>query len=152
VNDIKMTTKDTTFLEISDNGNLLRIEVVGQIYPKEELIYERNWLNTIVQVEVGSFLGKFSAQMQTFDFEIFKKELEFAYKNLKGGATLEGVESQVNIHVSGDGVGHFIAKCHLLDKVGIGNELICDLNMDQTQLPEIIDQLNTIVRTFPPIR
>ncbi|MBK7183674.1 MAG: hypothetical protein IPH89_12440 [Bacteroidetes bacterium] len=143
---------NSTFFELRNKGNFLKIEVIGYCHSEAELNYDKNWLSSIVQFNVGSFSGKFKAEMQTFDFEIFKKELEIAFDKLNRSATFETIEGQVNLDIAGDGVGHFEAKCLLMDQAGVGNELRCELELDQTQLPEIIDQLNKIIVAYPPIR
>ena len=144
-----MTNESTLYFEIRDTENFIRIYVNGLNYPNAELDWDRNWVNTLVLVKAGAFNGEFKADSMTTDFEIFKKELKALYQNLDREATFKGIESQVTIRVQGDGIGHLKTECSLLDYAGTGNELKCELEFDQTQLPELIDQLEQITIAFP---
>jgi hypothetical protein len=131
------------------NNNFVRININGLNHPNAELDWDRNWINSLVTFKVGAFTGNFSANLMTTDFEIFKRELKFLNENLKSSATFEGIESQVKINIKGDGIGHLTITCWLMDYVGTGNELNCELNSDQTQLPKLIKQLENITSEYP---
>jgi len=132
-----------------DSGDFVRIDVNGLKYPNAELDWDRNWLSSVISVKAGAFSGKFKANLMTTDFEIFKRELKIVYKNLDRAATFEGIESQVTINIKGDGIGHLNAKCWLMDFAGTGNELKFEIDFDQTQIPELINQLERITAEFP---
>ncbi|WP_111309759.1 WapI family immunity protein [Confluentibacter sediminis] len=142
-------TNTNSYFEINDNVNFIRIDIIGLNFPDAELDWDKNSLNSMISVKVGAFSGKFKADLMTSDFEIFKRELKIVYSELNRGATFEGIESQVTIHIKGDGIGHLNAKCWLMDYAGTGNELKCEFDFDQTQLPKLIDQLENITSEYP---
>lgn len=145
-------TENPKYFEISENDNLIRIEIISQPYLDSETDYDKNWLRGSVKFKLGAFRGEYFADFQTFDFEIFRKELEIAYDKLNRNAMFDTIESQAKINLAGNGSGHFEVKFWLMDKAGIGNELSGEFIIDQTQLPELISQLNAINTQYPPKR
>ena len=143
-----MTDATETYFKIKDGTDFIRIDVLKQNFPDAELDWDKNSVNCLISVKCGGFSGNFAADLMSSDFEIFKKELEIVYKNLDRSATFEGIESQVTIRIDGDGIGHLKTRCWLLDYVGIGNELKCELNFDQTELPNLIAELEKITSEY----
>lgn len=137
-----------TYFEIKDGTDYVKIVVLRQNFPDGDLDWDRNSLNCDVSVKCGAFSGNFNADLMSWDFDIFKTELEYLYKNLNSRAIFQGIESQVTIFIQGDGVGHFNTTCQLMDYAGTGNELNCKLNFDQTELPKIIAQLDKITSLY----
>ena len=142
-------TYSELYYEIRDNENYIRIEIIGLIYPTAELDWDKNWLETNIDVKAGAFTGNFEANFMTIDFERFKNELIILYNNLERAAKFISYENQVEITIKGNGFGHLIAFCKLMDSVGVGNELEIELSFDQTQIPKMIKELDNINRVFP---
>jgi hypothetical protein len=135
-------------LEISENGDLIRIDIIGLENPNAVLDYDMDWIKSNITVKAGRFSGYFSASLMTNDFEVFKSELEILYNKLDGIALFQTLENQIYIKVVGDGIGHLNAKCRFMDFAGHGNELIFEMNFDQTQIPKIINQLEKITKKY----
>lgn len=144
-----MTDENSTYFEIKESGNLIKIEVFGLQYPNADDDWDRNWLTSIVSVKAGVFSGKFKANLMTTDFETFKNQIIKLYNKLDGVATFYTLESQANIKIIGDGIGHLDAQCEVMDNVGFGNKLNFKINFDQTQIPKLINQLEKITKEFP---
>src|SRR5690606_973570 len=105
----------------------------------------------IVKVKAGAFSGAFKADFMTVDFVTFKNELAKLYEKLNGIATFHTLESQVEIKISGDGIGHLTAECIVKDAASFGNKLEFEINFDQTHIPELLNQLKKITDRFPKI-
>lgn len=144
-----MTDENSTYFEIKESGNLIKIEVVGMENPNAEDDWDKNWLNCMISVQAGPFSGKFKANLMTTDFELFKRGIIKIYDKLDGVAIFKTLESQVDIKIIGDGIGHLKAECEVIDNVGIGNKLEFEIDFDQTQIPELINQLEKITKEFP---
>lgn len=142
-------TEETTYFEITESGNLIRIDLIGLNYPNAELDWDRNWIRGIVKVKAGAFSGEFKADFMTVDFMSFKNELAKLYDKLNGIATFHTLESQVEIKIVGDGIGHLNAECVVMDNAGNGNKLEFEVSFDQTHIPKILNQLEKIVTKFP---
>jgi hypothetical protein len=143
--------EETTYFEIKESGDFIRIDIIGLNHPNAELDWERNWISGIVKVKAGAFSGEFKADFMTVDFIGFKNELAKLYEKLNGFATFHTLESQVEIKIVGDGIGHLIAECEVMDYAGTGNKLEFEINFDQTHIPKILNQLEKIVNKFPKI-
>lgn len=144
-----MTDNETTYFELKDRGDFIRIELNSLNYPTAEHDWDRNWIKSKVIVKAGAFSGQFECDLMTTDFEKFKQDLSQLYEKLDGRASFDTREGQVTIKIKGDGIGHLNADCSLMDKAGIGNTLEFEINFDQTIIPEMVRQLENITRTYP---
>lgn len=142
---------ENIYLEISGNGNFIRIELIGLSHESAELNWDKNWITGFVKLKAGGFSGEFNAEFMTIDFIQFQEELEFLYNNLSGNANFQTLEDQVEIKISGDGLGHLEAECVVMDSAGFGNKLEFEIQFDQTFLPRITNQLKQITSKFPKI-
>jgi len=135
-----------------DDGNILQVQPEILMFPDSEDDWDRNWISTKISIKAGSFIGDYNAEFMTIDFEIFKRELMKLYNDLNGNATLKCLEGYLTIKIKGDGIGHFEANCIAIDNPGINeNKLEFSVSFDQTQIPELVAQLNAITREFPLI-
>lgn len=144
-----MTKEETIFFELEEGENFLRISVIGFAHPDAELDWDRNWLTSNLTLKAGGFLGKFDCELMTTDFIRFKEQLSKLYEKMNGNAFFDTREEQVAIKIEGDGLGHFRADCTAIDFPGTGNKLEFELNFDQTAIPDLIRQLDSIIHTFP---
>ena len=140
-----MHEKESPYFELKRSGDYLRIETFLASYPHSALAWDRNWVDVIVKVKAGLFSGEFEAKFMRKDFIQFKDRLTYLYDKLKGYATFEELQHQVNIKVEGDGLGHFTAACQVKDRCGIGaSTLAFDIAFDQTDIPVLLSQLSEI--------
>ncbi|MBI5540796.1 MAG: hypothetical protein HY951_12100 [Bacteroidia bacterium] len=142
-------TQQDLFFEISDSVNFVRLEPIALVRENSQLDWDNNWIKTKVIVNCGAFSGQFVADFMTVDFEKFKQEFELLYSNFKGSAIFSGLEKQLELNILGDGLGHFEVNVKASDKPNEGNELTFLLSFDQTQIKELIWQLDTITKRFP---
>jgi hypothetical protein len=144
-----MAENEMIYFELKDSGDFIRIGLLKLNYPNAELDFDRNWIKSYVEVKAGGFSGQFECDLMTTDFERFKQSLSKLYNNLDGTASFTSYEGQVEIKIEGDGIGHFVADCSVMDNVGIGNQLDFEINFDQTIIPEMVRQLDCITKKFP---
>ena len=142
---------DTIHLEISGNGNFLRIEPLKWSHPNAEMDWDKNWITVTLYVKAGAFHGEFGADFMTIDFINFRNELIKLYDNLNGIARFHTLEEQIGIQITGDGFGHLTAECFAMDYSGIGNKLQFEIDFDQSYIPIILKQLEVITSKFPKI-
>jgi hypothetical protein len=108
-----------------------------------------NWIFTRVTVAAGAFRGEVDALMYIDDFVRFRDAVRPLYDDLGGKALFATPEEWVRIEVEGDGRGHFTARCVVRDQPGSGNHLTFELELDQTELPAILQALDAICESFP---
>jgi hypothetical protein len=107
-----------------------------------------NWLLCTVDVSFGKFTGTFSANFQSYDFIKFTQELKKLYACLKGTATFNTLEGQLEIKLTGNGNGTIELTGMCMDSVGVGNQLSFSTELDQTYLPSSIAELEDILNGF----
>ncbi|HEX8546197.1 MAG TPA: hypothetical protein VF691_04500 [Cytophagaceae bacterium] len=139
------------YFEITDAGDLIRIELLGALHKDTELTWDMNWLKSVVTVKGGQFQGKYEAEFMRGDFSSFYKGLKRIYSDLKGSANFNCLEDQLEITFNGDGFGHFEIKCIAMDQPGVGGRLEFTMGIDQTYLPTLFRQLQLITDKFPVI-
>jgi len=116
---------------------------------KAEGTYDKNWLYTSVVVKAGAFNGKYNAYFQTADFQTLRDQLLGLYNDLSSQFQFTTLESQLQLDLRGDGIGHITIDAMAQDEAGNGNILNFQLNIDQTYLQDCIYQLDCIIKDFP---
>ncbi len=128
-----------------------RIEVDVAGYEREPVgeFYSDNLLPVTVSVKVGGFFGRFTAEFMSGDFSSFLTQLNDLYDTLSGTAEFNTIEGQLFLVAEGDGKGHIDVHGEARDGVGTGNQLLFELELDQTQLAKTIKELKNIVAEYP---
>ncbi|SFT40186.1 hypothetical protein SAMN05216474_0358 [Lishizhenia tianjinensis] len=145
-----MTEQQNNYLELSDSGDLVRLESIELIKYDSDIDWDKNWLKTQVTVKGGKFSGQYLGEFMTFDFEKLKQELSRLYDNLKGTANFNDLEGYLELKIEGDGIGHYEVEVKACDQPGINEStLTFTMNIDQTELKELINQLDRITQQFP---
>jgi hypothetical protein len=152
LNDTTMTERQKIYFELFDAGDIVRLEPIELLEYDSELDWDKNWIKTKVTVKGGKFSGQYSGEFMTIDFEKFKHELSRLYENLKGTANFNDLEGYLELKINGDGIGHFEVNVKACDKPGVNaSELTFTMGFDQTELKELIKQLDNITKQFPII-
>lgn len=138
--------------EIFDSGNYLRIEPLTRLQFGSDIMSDRNWIDTRISVKAGGFIGQYTMLISTGDFEYFRRDLAGLYDDLAGKIKFSPLEGQLTLDITGDGIGHFRVSGEARDNVGFGNQLYFKLNFDQTNIKELVSQLEGITRDFPIVR
>ena len=111
--------------------------------------WDSNWVVADVEVVNGSFRAKVRASLRTDEFQSFRAELAPLYESSSGEARFSSLEAWIEIHVSGDGRGHFAARCEVVDDPGGSTRLQTAIHFDQTTLPAVLRGLEAIEAKFP---
>jgi len=137
------------FLLGSSGRECVEIDIMGY---ERELVgeyYDDNWVRGNVSVIVGGFTGKFNAAFLTEDFSRFLEELKRLYESLSGKAEFTTIEGLLLLEAEGDGKGHIRVSGEAMDVVGIGNRLVFNFEIDQTQLAKTIKELKHVISEYP---
>jgi hypothetical protein len=143
--------QENRYFELFVSGNYLRLTIIKHQFPNAQDDWDKNILDVKVSVKSGAFLGELDTIFMTTDFESFKQQLRNLYINLNGTATFSGYEHSDMIKLRGNGLGHLNVECQLTESNIPLNELKFELDLDQTFLPSIINQINLITKEFPII-
>jgi hypothetical protein len=144
-----MNSLNETYFEITDAGDIIRLEPINLSYPNADLDWDRSWLKTKVTVQGRVFSGQFVAEFMTVDFEKFRRELKALDKDFNGNATFKPIEEQLVLSIKGDGLGHFEVDCEATPEHHLGQTLTFSMSFDQTQLKDYVRQLDRITKAFP---
>lgn len=147
-----MNEIDKPYFEISDSGNLIRIEPIEIIDYDSNIDWDKNWLKTKFTIKGGEFSGEYFGDIMTVDFKQFSKEFSLLYDNLNGTANFHDLEGYLDLKIQGDGLGHFDVNVTACDQPGIeSSELIFKMSFDQTIIKNLDFQLELITKKYPVI-
>ena len=121
----------------------VRVEVVGS--------NGDGWLPSRISVRAGSFQGEYPSDLDVWAFARFAAELRVLYESLKGTASFSSYEKQLELTLVGDGLGHVRVKGEAMDYAGTGNKLNFHLEIDQTEIPALLQDLGEISAAYPPV-
>ena len=127
----------------------LEVTVFGYERAASGDYHDDNWLSVEVSVKCGAFHGKFPAAFLAGELESFHIQLISLHQTLVGTAKFETLESQLELQATGDGSGHIKISGEALDQAGIGNKLIFEIGIDQTQLQTSVQSLAAAMLAFP---
>ena len=145
-----MTDRQDISFEIFDSGDLVRLEPIELIKYDSNLDWDRNWIKIRVTLKGGKFSGQYVGDFMTVDFETFKQELSNLYDNLDWTANFIDLEGYLNLKIIGDGLGHFEVNVLACDQPGFnGSQLTFKMSFDQTQIKELVYQLDLITKEYP---
>lgn len=110
---------------------------------------ELRWLNAQVAVHAGGFSGEFVTDFLARDVSLFLNQLRELYRTLKGAAQFTTWEKQIELKLEGNGRGAISVIGEAMDIAGTGNLLRFRLEVDQTYLPKVIADLETVCAAHP---
>jgi len=132
-----------------DDSEYLKVQITGRSHPGSQDYWDGNWVNADIEVNVGSFRGRYGAYLRIEELKDFRDAVARLYSFDSKEAKFETMEEQLSVSITGNGLGHFTAECEALDQAGIGNRLIFSLEFDQTEIPEMLKSLDAVVREYP---
>ena len=132
----------------SINNDSIKISVMANEQESCGEKYNSNWIHVLIEFNSKGFVGKVAAHMQTFEFGEFYMQLKKLYESLQGQAKLETIEGQIGLTFVGNGRGGITLSGMIMDKPGIGNELIFNMNLDQSYIPSVLSQLQSLNTEF----
>lgn len=135
---------------IGRDSEFLDVRITGRSHKTLDY-WDANWVNAEVKIEAGGFRGAFGAEFRSEELKEFRDGLAGLYSFDLREAKFKTIEGQLSIHIEGDSTGHFVATCDAEDRAGIGNCLRFFLYFDQTEIPEVLNDLNQILKEFPVV-
>lgn len=129
--------------------DFIKIDVLDRSDPNATDFYYGNWLNVKVAVEVGRFSGLVTGQLRAEELASLQADLEKLHRSLSGSVKFSTMENWMSFELMGDGKGHIACTGRVADEYGHGNRLNFYLSIDQTYLPEILNDLQRVNSTFP---
>ncbi len=133
----------TMEFNVKDTGGktVLTLNISG----KED---SEGWLQGTVVFELYGFHANFGMSIMLNDFYPFIEQLKNLNKSLKGSASFKNIEDNIDLFFEGDGIGHIKTKGILKHSTNPFLSTSFEIDTDQTFLPEMISQLETILEYF----
>ncbi|WPY97632.1 hypothetical protein [Christiangramia sp. OXR-203] len=143
-----MSTKEdkSNSLLIKNDENSIRINVIGRAYPSADNDWDKSWLKSELEFKLGSFYGNIKTKVQIDDFTNFAKELEEQYETLLTNSSFEPREENIRLNFTNQYGGFIEVRFIIMDQVGLGHELTGEFIIDQSYLPNILDQIRSIIQ------
>lgn len=120
---------------------------ISREFPRATDKWDGNWLSVDLEMVGSPFTGSRSgAWLRADDFAGLLRQLRTAREDLSHTFAFRPVEPWIVIEATGDGRGHFSAKC----ETGLmGAKLLFEVNFDRTDLELMIVELERVVMAFP---
>ncbi len=143
-----MSTKEdkSNSLLIKNDENSIRINVIGRAYPSADNDWDKSWLKSELEFKLGYFYGNIKTKVQIDDFTNFPKELEEQYETLLTNSSFEPREENIRLNFTNQYGGIIEVRFIIMDQVGLGHELTGEFIIDQSYLPNILDQIRSIIQ------
>jgi hypothetical protein len=153
----------------TNENNFLIVYIYGLKFLDSENDWEKNILDSYIELNSGGFSAKTELELTTMNFTPFKKKLKELYKKIKnpslslldldksasfGDLILSGLK--IFIH-NGSKNGRLILRCTLTDspvfeyEFDEKNELMTEFEFKETQIKKLIKQIKRITTEFPVI-
>jgi hypothetical protein len=108
------------------------------------------WFTANVELDVGAFSGRYSADFNAEAFTIFQTQLEALYRTVSGSAIFTSHEEQLELTLTCDATGHIRVRGEATDYAGTGNKLSFELEIDQTHVPGVLRDLQSAMERHLP--
>jgi hypothetical protein len=124
----------------SEADNHVAIRVLGK--PESRDAWE--FVNAEIDVQAGFWRGTYRASLQATDFPPFRQQLQAIYDWKGNSAAFTTIEGWLTLNLTADRLGHVHLDGTATDYPGTGNTLTFHLDLDQSYLPQIIAELESI--------
>lgn len=146
-----MTGVNRLKFHVLGNKVKLEIDVLHRNYPASRDYWDANWLASLIHLEIPGYTAHFEADLRTNELKEFADELRDMNENLKGTATLKNLDDYIHLTGTMNSLGKILWNLETRYPVGIGAQLSCAFESDQSYLRTLIDEIDTVLETFPVI-
>jgi hypothetical protein len=128
----------------------LAIRVIRRMYDTSDYD-DGNWLQAEIALRTRGFAGAYPSSLRAEEFERLRDGLAPMYHSLRGSARLHSLEGWLHIDIEGDGLGHLSMTYRAVSQHAPKVALDSYLDLDQTMLPAILDELSAVIAAFPVV-
>ena len=104
---------------------------------------EEGWITASIEISAEVWRGLYRANFYSGELSGLAADLAQLHTKLTGTAQLRPIEPFLELVFSGDGKGHVVVKGTAQNQLSGGTMLIFRLELDQTDLPVIVDSLRS---------
>jgi hypothetical protein len=136
---------------LTTGGLTLEIHVHGYEYPQFTTGRDANWLLCDIRLDLehhGTFHAQHRLTILTVELGAFAQQLHALHQQLTGQATLEHSEEQIGVTITLDHDKGTIEG--FLAEIPTSRLSFHDIPIDQSFLPDLLEQLHAILGAYPP--
>lgn len=125
-------------VHLGSQAEYLRLSIPADFDPE-------GWASVQVEVVVQCFRGLIQAYLERPDLERFAQAVVALHASLSGKAELSPIEGQFSVALVGNGRGAVSVSGLALANASYGSKLQYEFELDQTFLPPVITELQTLL-------
>ena len=125
-------------IKIGSDSEFVKIEI-PRAYSSE------GWAQSPVEIKTNNFHGTINPWIEENDFVLFSKALEALYETLKGSASFETMEGQIEFKLESQAGGQIEMSGLAWSEACYGSKLEFSFLLDQTFLQEPLKKLKSII-------
>jgi hypothetical protein len=138
-----------------ETTSYISVEILSRERPDATDYSDGNWLNSVVEVSAGPWRGSYRASVRADEFADFYKQLQVLYVDTDAQpAQFHSMEPWLQLTVErSDRLGHLrvVGRAQAEPFFEGHNLLQFVLELDQTYLPRVLDELEQVLNEFPVI-
>ena len=136
-------------VSIKGDTGMVSIEVLGYENTNATDLSDANWLSCMIEVEAGSFRGRYRTSLTTKDFACFEKDLSGLLGGEKSRAVFFTDEGWLRLEVIIDFLGRGKVTGEASDNLIPRSALSFAFETERAYLEQTKDSLCKITNTFP---
>jgi hypothetical protein len=134
-----------------EKHDFVAIEILGREDHGTDDFWDSNWLTSRVEVSAGGFRGCVQLNLRADEFAVFLEHVQDLSTTLAGTAELRTLEGGLTLRLWIHGRGDMWVDGDVFDGTLEGNRLRFHFNLDQSYLPAVISQLQSLITCYPVI-
>jgi hypothetical protein len=138
-----------------ETTSYISVEVLSRARPDATDYWDGNWLNSVVEVAAGPWRGSYRASLRADEFAELHNQLQVLYEDTGSQpAQFNSMEPWLQFSVErSDRLGHLrvAGRAQAEPFFDSHNVLHFALELDQTYLPRVLDELEQVLNEFPVI-
>ena len=135
-----------------ETTHYIDVEVLSRA-PNATDYWDGNWLTSVVEIVVGPWKGRYGASLRAEEFAQFRDQLRTLYDNASAPpAQFASMEPWLRFNVQrSDRLGHVRVAGRAQAEPFFDNHNLLEfvLELDQTYLSSVLDELDGILNEFP---
>lgn len=101
-----------------------------------------------ITIVAGNYNVKSTHYFTTGELYVFSQQLIECYQNVKGTCVLKNTEYELEMQCEFDKLGHVKISGKFQKYQHVNNILLFEIGTDQTQIKEVIEQLEKVIKYF----
>lgn len=144
-----MKRKSAPYFEITDAFDIVRVTINGFTKKSTKVVNNKGWLDIEITVKGCTLGGSYHAEFLPISFHRFRQQLISLMYGLDKTAVFDGVMGYLKLEFENKHEGFAEIKVKACDVPGIGSELTFKMNIQLTDINELVLQLDSILSRYP---